>query len=102
MVYALVQLFEPAPDTMKKQNEGHMAHVPDKDIELFRVKRRYLPDKKREARIVPLTDIWRAIELVPLFGEACPQSWNTTNAIETAKEFFVNSFLDKDTYHCVY
>ncbi len=52
--------------------------------------------------MIRLTDIWRPIQLTPVFGKECPANWDLNNAVELAKEFYVNSFWDKETYMTVY
>ncbi len=91
--YAYIQPFEPAGSTVTKQMDGTRAHVTDDNIEMFRVVRRYTGNRRREGRIIRLTDIWRPIELIPVYGKKCPRNWNSSNAVESAKEFYVNSFL---------
>lgn len=86
-------------------------HVTDDHIEMFRVIRRLKWKRPGEDRslqeervrgVIPLTDIWRPIQLVPAFGEACPEDWDCNNAVEEAEEYFVNSFWDKETYQNVF
>lgn len=100
--YAYVQVFKPAPSTVVKQRDGTKSHVTDDHIEMFRVVRSYNRNNKREGRIIRLTDIWRPIELIPSFGKACPRNWNSENAVECAKEFYVNCFVDKESYQSIY
>ncbi len=74
----------------------------DKSIQMLRVRHCYARDQRREYLIVRLMDIWRPIELVPLFGGKCPRHWDSSNAVELAKEFYVNSFFSKEVYQSVY
>ncbi len=93
---AYVQPFKPGAGGTK----GHwLRHVADENIDMFRVRRLLDVDKSRSARLVKLTDIWRPIELIPLFGKRCPSHWNSWNSVELADEFYVNSFTDKETYN---
>lgn len=68
---------------------------------LIRVERVLERDGSRAGMIVNLTDIWRPVDLVPNFGEACPPEWTTDSSVEMANEFFINSFHDKQTYICL-
>ncbi len=70
--YAFVQPFQPAPSTVRMQADGTRAHVTDDNIEMFHVCRCYTGNRRRVGRIVRLTDIWRPIELIPVFGKAMP------------------------------
>lgn len=100
--YAYVQVFVPAPSTVTRQEDGTRAHVPDNNVEMFRVVRSYTGNRRREGRIIRLIDIWRPVELIPVFGKKCPPNWNSTNAVESAKEFYVNSYSDKEVYQSIY
>lgn len=53
-------------------------------------------------KIVPLTDIWQAVQLIPVFGKKCPAEWTCDTAVELAKQFFVNCYACKQTYQSVY
>ena len=72
--------------------------VVDKNSRMASVERVLDADGQRSGMIIHLTDIWRLIDLVPDFGEACPIDWNTDNACDLAKKFFVNTFYEKQTY----
>lgn len=99
---AYVEYFKHGPRTLSLQENGEKHHVPDDDIEMFRVIRKFGRDEKRIGGVIPLTDIWRPIQLIPVFGKKCPVTWDSDNAVELSKEFFVNSFWDKETYQAVY
>lgn len=95
-VLVYVQPFEPASGTIKMK-----VQQPERDVNMFRVVR-CIHNGKRKGLVVKLTDLWRPVELVPVFGKECPASWTTENAVELAQEFYVNSFSEKETYQAVY
>ena len=101
-ILAYVQPFKPAPGTISQQEDGSKAHVPDDDIEMFRVVRSLHSDGKRKGLIIRLTDIWRPVELIPRFGKKCPVGWTSSNAVELADHFYVNCFSDKEAYQTIY
>ena len=68
---------------------------------MFRVNR-VVQRGRRKGKIVPLTLIWRPIELIPVFGRRCPTGWTSNTAVEEADDFYVNCFSDKDVYQTVY
>ncbi len=68
---------------------------------VIRVERVFDPDGSRVGLVVSLTDIWRPVDLVPDYGEACPPHWTSGSASDFATQFFVNSFYDKQTYICL-
>ncbi|KLO04383.1 hypothetical protein SCHPADRAFT_836422 [Schizopora paradoxa] len=99
---AYVQPLKPANGTISCQDDGHLDHVPDDNIEMFRFVRDLRPDGSRRGRVVQLLDIWRPIDVIPKFEEQCPEEWTRDNSVELATEFYANSFADKETYQSVY
>ncbi len=85
--YAYIQPLEPIQSS-----------VVDKAIGMTRLKQCFLANRHRESRIVRLLDIWRPVEVVPVFGKSCPDTWDSSNAVELAKEFYLNVFSSKDDY----
>lgn len=100
---AYVQYFKPAPGTTRDQAGGAQTevHVVDDDIDMFRVVRK-MRGAERYGEIIPLNKIWRAVQLIPSFGEACPENWTCDNSVELSESFFVNSFAEKEDYQCIY
>ncbi|KLO04459.1 hypothetical protein SCHPADRAFT_840547 [Schizopora paradoxa] len=101
-VLAYVEPLKPAPGTISLQTDGHYDHVPDDNIEMFRLVRDLNPDLSRRGKIIKLVDIWRPIDIIPKFGQECPMEWTRDTAVELASEFYVNSFADKETFQSVY
>lgn len=99
---AYVEYFKHAPKTLADQENGEKNHVPDDIIEMFRVIRKVSRDGERIGGIIRLTDIWRPIQLIPVFGKKCDDRWDSNSAVELSKEFYVNCFWDKETYQAVY
>ena len=91
--YAYVQPFRIAPNAQGKV---------DPDIRLYRLVRELRSDRTRKGLVIPLTDIWRPVELVPRFGNQCDKDWTCDTAVELSKEFYLNCFADKATYIEVY
>ena len=91
--FAYIQPFRLAPSA-----KG----MPDPGIHMYRVVRDLRSDWTRKGFIVPLTDIWRPVELIPKFGSKCNTTWTCDTAVEDAKEFYLNCFADKPTYIEVY
>lgn len=52
--------------------------------------------------VVELSSIARAIHLIPHYGPAVHKSLNSKNSLDLCQTFWVNSFLDKETYQAVY
>lgn len=71
-------------------------------IEMYSLARNYRNNKTRKGQVVPLTRIWRPVELIPKFGKKVDGEWTCDTAVEVAKEFYLNCFSDKSTYIEVY
>lgn len=99
---AYMQPFNPAPASIRPQLDGSRAHVPVDDIEMYKIVRSTRTDGSRRGLIVRLTDMWRPVEVVPNFGKECPKEWTASTSVELAKEFYVNSFSDKETFQNIY
>ena len=52
--------------------------------------------------VVELTSIARAIHLIPHYGPAVHKHLNSNNSLDLCQSFWLNSFLDKETYQAVY
>lgn len=52
--------------------------------------------------VVELTSIARPIHLIPHYGRAVHECLNSKNSLDLCQTFWVNSFLDKETYQAVY
>ena len=91
--YAYVHPFQIAPNA-----KGEV----DPDIQLYRLVRDFRSDRTRKGLIVPLTDIWRPVELIPRFGEKVSKDWTCDTAVELSNELYLNCFADKPTYIEVY
>ena len=74
----------------------------DPDIQMYRVVRDLRSDRTRKGLIVALTDIWRPVELIPVFGKKCNTNWSCDTAIEQSKEFYLNSFEDRPSFMEIY
>lgn len=62
---------------------------------------RSVHDGKRDAKIIPLSDIRRSIHLHPSFGAIAPREWSSSNVLDKCPKFFVSSFMDRHIYGTV-
>jgi hypothetical protein len=44
--------------------------------------------------MVPVTTIYRSCQLTPVYRQSCPLHWTSTNVLDEAPEFFINTYLD--------
>ena len=71
-------------------------------IKMYKLVRDLRGDRTRKGLVVPLTSIWRSVELIPKFGKSCNRDWTCDTAVESSKEFYLNCFEDKTKYIEVY
>ena len=48
---------------------------------------------RRNASIIPVSQIARSCHLIPVFGQKIDASWTTHNVLEESNEFYVNHYL---------
>lgn len=75
---------------------------PDENHGLYKISRAYHPDGQRLACIVPVSDIYCSVHLLPKFGPAAPREWTTSNVLDKCSTFFVNIMSDRhmfDIFH---
>ena len=91
--FAYVQPFKVTPNA--KDSTGS-------SIKMYKLVRDLRGDRTRKGLVVPLTSIWRSVELIPKFGKSCNRDWTCDTAVESSREFYLNCFADKPTYIEVY
>ena len=61
------------------------------------------PMMGRATGIVPLTDVVRAVDLVPVFDTAFPHVPSSSNTcMEGYARYYLNTFVDKETFHALH
>lgn len=53
---------------------------------------------RRRAAVIPVDSIIGSVHLIPRFGPAMPQDWNSFSVLEQCSTFYVNSFSDRNNY----
>ncbi|THU77334.1 hypothetical protein K435DRAFT_702628 [Dendrothele bispora CBS 962.96] len=76
-------------------------HHPESHHHMYKISRD-LVEEERQASIVPVELFRRSIHLLPCFGPHAPKEWSSSNVLDMAKEFFVNSISDKHAYATIY
>ena len=76
--------------------------VADAGINMYSLIHNYWSDNTRRGLIVPLSQIWQPVELIPKFHKQCNKDWTCDTAVELAREFYLNCYSDKATYLEVY
>ncbi len=95
---AYVEPLQPA-NLCTQRIGGKPRHIRDESSRLYKASRLLEDDGSRRGIVISLADIWRPVDVVPVFGSSCPVTWSSDSAIELAEEFYVNPFYDKSTYN---
>ncbi|KAI6009474.1 hypothetical protein F5J12DRAFT_718989, partial [Pisolithus orientalis] len=51
--------------------------------------------------IIPLDSICQVIQIIPKFGVKAPRGMTCDNCLDVECEFYINSFVDKETFHAI-
>ncbi|KAI9439121.1 hypothetical protein H4582DRAFT_2056961 [Lactarius indigo] len=70
---------------------------PDVNHLMYKVSRS-VQGGRRRATVIPVDRIMGSVHLIPRFGRATPQDWNSFSVLEKCSTFYVNSFSDRDNY----
>ncbi|KAG8824504.1 hypothetical protein FRC17_009084 [Serendipita sp. 399] len=75
---------------------------PERNINMYQV--RYLrgDDRRRIGGIIPLNSICRLLQLVPKYGSCVNPELTKENSMDVWKDYYINSFMDKETYQAVW
>ncbi|KAI6022479.1 hypothetical protein BKA83DRAFT_4054337, partial [Pisolithus microcarpus] len=81
--------------------DGIRVVAPAPKIEMFVVQRRVRTTGQHLGDIIRLDDIQQAVQLVPRFGAQVPPGMTCDNCLEVGREFYINSFANKEVFHAV-
>ncbi len=56
----------------------------------------------REGDVIPMGSIARFVQLVPKFGPVAKEGLSAKNSMDTVRDYYINSFADKEIYQSVY
>ncbi|KAL4072026.1 hypothetical protein J3A83DRAFT_4372007 [Scleroderma citrinum] len=70
-------------------------------IEMFLVHRCFRSNGTPLGDIIPLDNVRHPIQLVPKFGVDAPRNMTCDNTLDVGREFYINSFADKETFHAI-
>ena len=84
----------------------HLAYVewfsqlpatPDPIHGMYKVSR-LIQNEERHASIIPVESILCSVHLFPRFSPNMPQAWNSSTVLEHCKTFYVNPFVNRQSY----
>ena len=93
----------PSPDITPPT---HLAYVewfsqlpvtPDPIHGMYKVSR-LAPNRKRRASIIPVQSIMCSVHLFPQFSPNVPETWNPSTVLEYCHTFYVNPFVNRQSY----
>lgn len=72
----------------------------EQDVDMYLLRRQFRSQPRiRMGDIIPLTDIARAVDIVPVFGARKDPQITANNSLDLPMDFYLNCFSDKDIYH---
>lgn len=74
---------------------------PENDILMYQVSRQDR-GRSRKGEVIPMSSIARFVQLVPKFGAEIMDQVSSTNSMDIVRDYYVNSFADKEVYQSVW
>ena len=76
------------------------------DVDMYLLRRQFRSQVENSARvrigdIISLTDIMRAVDIVPVYGRQKDPHITAKNSLEVPVDFYLNCFSDKEIYHTI-
>lgn len=75
--------------------------APTPDLEMFIMHGQRRSDGQYLGNIVLLDNVCQVVQLIPKFGARALLNMTCNNSLEIVKEFYVNSFADKEMFHAI-
>lgn len=92
----------PEPLVYVKMFTSPQREDPIANIGMYRV-RREMRGGIHSARVVPLSLVYRSINLLPMFGgRGSGWNWTSANVLEKCGVFYVNRYLDEHSFKLLY
>jgi hypothetical protein len=73
----------------------------EKDIRMYQVSRQDR-GQSRKGEVIPISSIARFVQLVPKFGPGIADQVSSINSMDIVRDYYVNSFADKEIYQAVW
>ena len=74
---------------------------PEKDINMYVVSRMD-ENGVRRGDIIPMSSIARFVQLIPKYGSVAAPELTSKNSMDICRDYYVNSFADKQNYQFVW
>jgi hypothetical protein len=79
-----------------------LAPTAEKDILMYKVRPEKSDGRHRDGEVIKLCSVHRLVQLIPIHGATINPDLTPENCIDRWHQFYVNSFMDKETYQAVY
>lgn len=96
------------PANLHEKVPEHLAYVewftpfnslrPGRDHGMYKVSKLRNANGQQKASVIPVFLIRQSVHLFPMFGPVAPAEWKSSNVLDLAEEFLVNSFSDRFQY----
>jgi hypothetical protein len=93
--------FQYSPQHILTTLDGGQVYVPEPGIDMFVVSRHLRSNGLRMGDIVEIQNVQQVVQLVPKFGKYADAALTKDNSIEIGREYYINSFADKETFHAI-
>lgn len=92
MIFELPSAYGTFPEPLAYVEWFKLLRAPDPEHGMYKTSRSSR-QHRRNASIIPASQIARSCHLIPIFGQEVDTRWTTHNVLEESKEFYVNHYL---------
>ena len=85
------------PVTMTRDGANHVP-IAEPALKMFCFKRHLRSNKTVKGGIIPLTDIWQVVQLIPKFDGQADRTLTSENCLAKAKQFYLNPFSEDQVF----
>lgn len=76
--------------------------VPERDLNMYKVRYEREPDGLRIGAVVKLSRLSRLVQMIPVYGAQVNPDLTSENSMDVWRDYYLNSFMDKETYQSVW
>jgi hypothetical protein len=69
---------------------------------MYKVRYERGPDGVRIGEVVKLTRLCRLVQMIPVYGPQVNPDLTSENSMDVWRDYYLNSFMDKETYQSVW
>ena len=76
--------------------------VAEPALKMYCFKKHLQSNKTVKGDIIPLSNIWQAVQLIPKFDGLADRTLNSENCLAKSKQFYLNTFSEDQVFQTVY